>query len=235
MLTDSIVLDFVKSELGYPFTEIELCDKDILHRLKTFMLRYFSRGVPLYKYVVINTADPKTKVDERNTYEILDKDNAGIIDVFDVISDNEVVMSLNILGSQGLQYSDLPNWYSAYQARATGFLTTNWYQIFEFTPPNFIAIRPGNTIPSNFAVCYEAQHVCFETIPPIEEPLIFDMSIAYIKRNIGTIRSKYATVETQFGAINLNWEQWKTEGNELWDRCMEKLDKKPPRVILDIG
>lgn len=235
MLTDSLVLDHVKCELGYPFTEIELADKDILHRLKTFMLRYFSKGVPHIKFKLINTADPKTKVDERNTYEILDPDNAGILDVFDVISDNEVVMSLNILGSQGLQYSDLPNWYAAYQARAIGFLTTNWYQIFEYRPPNIICIRPGNTIPNNFLVCYEAQHVCFETVPIIEEDLLLDMAIAYIKRNIGTIRSKYATVETQFGNISLNWEQLKTEGNELWEKCMEIINKKAPRVILDIG
>lgn len=235
MLTDSIVLDFVKTELGYPFTEIELTDTDILKRAKTVLTRYFSPGCPVYKYKLINTGDPTVKADERNTFLILDPDNAGILSVFDVISNNEVLMSLNILGSQGLQYSDLPNWYAAYQARSTGFLTTNWYQIFEFSHPYYLSIRPGNTVPSNLLICYEAQHVRFETVPTIREALLLDLIIAYVKMNIGTIRSKYAQLETQFGSINLNWEAIKSEGKELWDASREKLEKMIPRTIIDIG
>lgn len=235
MLTDSIVLDFIKGELGYPFTEIELADNDILHRTKEFTLkRYFSPFVPVYKMKLINTSDPATCVG-RNKYIILDQDNAGILSVFDVVTENEVVMSLNILGSQGLEYSDLPNWYAAYQARATSFLTTNWYQIFEFEHPNYISVRPANTVPSKILVCYEAQHVRFETVPAYREAEFLDLAISHIKMNIGVIRSKYAQVETQFGSINLNWETIKSDGKELWDATMERLKKIPPRIVLDIG
>jgi hypothetical protein len=236
MLTDSSILEAIKFELGYPFTEIELFDKDILYRSKKIVLtRYFSKYVPVYKYLLINTTDPLVQTSESNRFKIIDPDEAGILTVFDVITDNAVIMSSNILGSQGLSYSDLPGWYAANQNRATQMLTTNWYTIFEFIHPMYIDIRPTMTIPNQFMVCYEAQHVNFESVPAYKEPYIIDLATAYIMKNISRIRSKFQTIESTFGEIRLNWEELKSDGKELWDTTIEKLEKVPPRVIIDIG
>lgn len=236
MLTDSKVLEFIKDELGYPFTEVELADEDILRRTKKQTLPvYFSPYVPVYKYLRINVCDKTYATEDSNRFRIVDPDGAGILSVFDVITENEVVKSLTILGSQGCTYSELPSWYSAYQQRQTQFLTTNWYQIFEFEHPYYLSIRPSMTIPNDILVCYEAQHVCFETIPTYREEEFLDLAVARIKMNIGAIRSKYSTLETQFGQINLNWETIKSDGKELWDATKERLRKIAPRVTLDIG
>lgn len=236
MLTDSKVLQYIKDELGWPFTEVELADQDILRRTKTQTLTsYFSPYVPVYKYLRINTSDSTYTTENSNRFRIVDPDDAGILSVFDVITENEVVKSLTILGSQGCSYSEIPSWYSAYQQRQTAFLTTNWYQIFEFEHPFYLSIRPSMTIPTDILVCYEAQHTCFETIPTYREAEFLDLATARIKMNIGAIRSKYASLETQFGNINLNWETIKSDGKELWDATIERLKKIAPRVMIDIG
>jgi len=236
MLSNASVLETIKFSLGYPFTEIELLDSDIIYRAKNVILkRYFSQYVPVFKYQVIYTTDPNVQTASRTRYKILDPDDAGILSVFDVITDNEIIMSLNIMGSNGLSYSDLPNWYSNYYARATQMLTTNWYSTFEFVHPNFIDIRPGMTLPKRVLVCYEAQHTMFETIPAYRESLFLDLAIGYIKLNIAEIRSKYQTIETQFGEIKLNWDTIKADGKELYDATMVKLEKIPPRVVFDAG
>lgn len=236
MLTNSSVLETIKFGLGYPFTEIELLDKDIIYRTKEVVLkRYFSPYVPVYKYQMINTTDPNVQTDARTRFKIMDPDNAGILSVYDVITDNSVIMSLNIMGSMGLSYSDLPNWYSSYYARQTMMLTTNWYSIFEFVHPIYVDLRPGFSIPNRFLVCYEAQHTSFESVPAYRESMFLDLAIAYIKLNIAEVRSKYQTIETQFGEIKLNWDAMKADGKELWDATIARLEKIPPMVMLDAG
>lgn len=236
MLTNSTVLEFIKFSLGHPFTEIELLDKDIIYRAKEVVLkRYFSNYVPVYKYLPIDTMNPDNQTGSRNRYKINDSEGAGILTVFDVITDNEIIMSLNIMGSLGTSYTDLPNWYASYYARATQMLTTNWYSIFEFIHPIYVDIRPGMSLPKRFMVCYEAQHCAFESIPAYRESLFLDLASAYIKLNIAEIRSKYQTIETQFGEVKLNWDTIKSDGKELWDNTIAKLEKIPPRVVLDAG
>lgn len=236
MLTDSSVLEFIKFGLGYPFTEIELMDKDILYRCKKVVLqRFFSKYVPVYKYLVINREDENVKTSASNRFKILDPDNAGILSVYDVITDNVIFQGGSIMGSFGMSYDQLPNWYIDYQNRATISLTTHWYQIFEFIHPIYIDIRPNMSIPHRFMVCYEAQHVNFESIPAYRESLFLELALAYIQLNISVIRRKYQTIETTFGEVKLNWEDIKADGKELWDNTIAKLELIPPRVIVDVG
>lgn len=236
MLTDNTVLEYIKINLGYPFTEIEILDKDIIYRLKEYLLkRYFSIYVPIYKYFLVNRNNIELQTNIPNRFKIIDPDNAGILTVFDIISDNEIIKSLGIMGSQGVAYSDLPNWYSMMYSKGTQMLTTNWYQTFEFIHPYYIEVRPRATLPLQFLVCYEAQHICFETIPAYREPLFLDLALAFIKMNIAEIRSKYQSIETQFGEIRLNWDTIKADGKELWENTITKLEKIAPKVIVDIG
>jgi len=236
MLTNSDVLEFIKFGLGHPFTEIELLDKDIIYRCKSVVLkRYFSPYVPVYKYLLVNTTDPNVQTGETNRYKIIDPDGAGILDLFDLITDNEIIISSNIMGSQGVGYSNLPNWYADYMARRTSMLTTNWYTVYEFIHPMYVDLRPKMTIGNRFMACYEAQHVMFETIPTYRESMFLDLALGYIKKTIGDIRAKYQTIETQFGEVKLNWETIKTDGVTLWDSTIERLEKIPPRVMIDFG
>lgn len=236
MLTNSSVLESVKFNLGHPFTEIELLDNDIIYRCREIVLkRYFSKYVPVYKFQLINTGNVDHRTEYKNRFKILDPDNAGILSVYDVITKNEILMSLNLMGSMDLPYSELPNWYAQYNDRRTSMLTTAWYSIFEFIHPIYIEIRPEMTIGEQFMACYEAQHSSFETIPAYRESLFLDLVNGYIMMNISRIRMKFTTLETVFGNIQLNWEEYKAEGKELWDNTIMKLEKIPPRVIVDIG
>lgn len=236
MLTNSSVLEAIKFSLGFPFTEIELLDEDIIYRVKNILLkRYFSPFVPVYKFKVINTTDTTVTTSTSNRYKIIDEDEAGILSVFEVIDDTEIYINSGIIGSQGVSYSELPAWYESYIAKRTTTLTTNWYSIYQFIHPMYIEIRPKMTIAKKFMVCYEAQHTSFETIPTYRESLFLDYAIGYIKKSIAEIRSKYETIGTSFGEVKLNWERLENDGKELFDRTTERLNKIPPRVIIGIG
>lgn len=236
MLTHSSVLEFIKFGLGFPFTEIELMDKDILYRAKEVVLkRFFSKYVPVYKFLIIDTTDPNVQTPEGNRFKILDKENAGILSVFDVIDNSAIFSNVSPMGTMGLSYDSLPNWYIEQQNMNTIDLTSPWYKIFEFVHPIYIDLRPKMFASTRFMVCYEAQHTSFESIPAYRESLFLELALSYIQLNISTIRRKFQTIETTFGEVKLNWEDIKADGKELWDNTILRLEKIPPRVIIDIG
>jgi len=237
MLTDNVLLSHIKGNLGYPFTEIELLDKDILHYSKDIVLRkFFSPYYPAIKFHKMSLDDPDVKTDVDNRFKILDPDNAGIIEIIAVLRDYSALMYFGSVDFYGtLTYSAIPDWaMRAVQSQLT-MSNSAFNSTHQLIYPNYIELRPPRFYQSgDILVIYEAEHVNFNHIPTYAEQYLMDLCLAYIKRIIGQIRGKYSELSTVFGNININYSEMKQEGQELWDKVMEHITTKPPYNMIEI-
>ena len=239
MINDSYVLDYIKSNLGFPFNFIEISDTEILDYVRKFTLKEFSHYFPDRARVSENLDLQKYKVPETaNEFYIFDPLNLEIMNVVDVLMD---ASSLYLFGYPligPLTYSQLPDWTLEVDKTVSLLSFSDYNMTFEFRHPNIVRISPAAIAKGNVTFQYERiQPPDFSGVPVEMEVLFCQLALADIEIMIGRIRKKYGdgNIKTPFGDIPLGAEIY-DEGKEMKDKIISQLEANLiPNVVIDVG
>ena len=239
MLNSNRVISFVKSKLGFPFTEIEIEDQQILDFVTEFSLREFSHYSPELKRINLNVNLESNRVSGRaNEYYINDPEGLEILNVKEIYFNAGNLMlhghpPMGPMTHLGLREFVL-------QAEMANQLKSfsSFDYTFEFQHPNIIRISPTptNTQSSDITIEYErTQNSDFSGISNDLQLFFLEFCAADIMMKIGSIRKKFQNIHTPFGEIPLQDSIYE-EGKELKREIVEKLSLGPMlNKIVDFG
>lgn len=238
MLNIGRVLDYVKSELGFPFIEIELEDDKILEYIVKFTLREFSYYVPNIKKIGLNLDLAANIVPGRsNEFYINDPEGIEILNVKQIYPKLAEYLIHGQPPMGALSFGELKNW--AVDNELSGMLKSysSFDMTFEFTHPNIVRISPVVNNAGTITVEYERmQPEDFSGIPNEYQWLFQDLALADIMIILGRIRKKYGgQIRSPWGEIPLG-DEILDEGKEKKREILEKLSLGPVlNVIFDKG
>lgn len=239
MLNQNKVLKYVKTELGFPFTFVELSDEQIIEHVTEYTLNEFSRYVPHDKKLNIDLTLENNKVPGRqNEFYIYDDEGLEILNVKELIFDATDYYFFNHPVMGPMSYGELPSWMLQTEMANQTRTYSDWNRTWDFIHPNVIRISPVMTLPNRVLVEYETvQPKDLRGIPNEFQTLFCQLASADIGLIIGKIRSRYGsgTLNTPFGEIPLD-NSIQDESKEKREKIIEKLeDKMKPNIVMDIG
>lgn len=236
MLTWDFVLKRIKDELALPFQELEKTDEEIIEYCQDNALRKFSWYFPETKRLPIDTRDVNIQVEGiSNEYYIIDDDDRDIYGVTEFIPEDGENFFLGAPILPPFGFNEVPNW----ALKDFEFGNTkpfSWYSYtHEFHPPNRFRITPSYL--GNAVVEYERLHAPdLSSISAEFHDLFVDLCYGMFAMMIGRIRKKYNPIATPFGEIQINADEIYTDGQEVYNRTIEKLDGGArPNIVMDVG
>jgi len=225
MLNASRLLEYIKSNIGFPWQFIELTDTEILEHVTKFTLRTFAHYFPDENTIGYDLGATANKVPNKaNEYYIFDPDNREVLNVSHVYFPlgNYVMFGHPPIGP--LSFGELGSWVLNVEMAGWVKSFSSWNYTVVFKHPNIFSIRP--TPQSDvIAVEYERQHAeDFSTIPNDIQMYFCELALADMMMLIGRIRKKYGDggLKTPFGDINLSTDIYE-EGKEKRAEVIEKL------------
>ena len=125
MLSQALVLKYIKRHLKVPWQKLEMTDEDIMEHINEFVLkRKFSKYLPDMRTTIIDTTSGAYQTEKSTEYIIYDEDNMDIINVVEMIPTNElVIFGHPVVGS--FSYDALPDWYLRATEARTTWLTSD--------------------------------------------------------------------------------------------------------------
>lgn len=103
---------------------------------------------------------------------------------------------------------------------------------FRFIPPKEILFDislQGKTI----IIECKAEHSNLTSLPSdIYFEFLRPLTYAEVLESIVGMRKKYKSIATPFGQIELNWEELKSDADQIKSSIQEKLDSLPPEVLI---
>lgn len=232
MLTKTYLLESIKTRLGHPHFGIEIPDEKIWAEVVNKAIPLFSKYVPhtAFKHLTAADRDPNIPT----LYYLNNED--GVISVKNVLLPQSIAF---VTGHPWLfvpNYDNIPE----YIIQIDKARTTERYSVFniswEFIPPNKLYIYPSRVSNFTFLVRYEKNHPKdLSTIPTRFITDFIELTLAIVKEMIADYRSKYQTISTPFGEINLNVDAMKSEAIETRDKILERLSQLPPNTIVEIA
>lgn len=250
MLNESRVIKYVKSNLGFPFQQIEMEDEQIIDYIKEFTLREYSRYMPELRRLGLDITNTALQVPNRaSEYYLNDLDDREIISVKSMLVSSSAyfifghppyggsgIVPAGVAGGGMMQ--DLKDWALSVEngMMARKFSWLNY--TYEFMHPNMLRISPDpqDTGDKYVTIEYERmQSTDFSGIPNEFQSIFLDLALADIMILIGRIRKKYGdgTLRTPFGEIPLGSEVG-DEGKEKKRELIEKLEANLiPNIIVD--
>jgi hypothetical protein len=238
MLNASRLLQFIKTEIGFPWQFIEMTDEEILDHVTKYTLRTFAQYFPDIITIGYNLGATANKVPNKaNEFYLYDADNREILSIVHVYFPlgNYVMFGHPPIGP--LSFGELQQW--ALDVEMAGWVKSfsSWNYTVVFNHPNIFSIRPT---PKDdvVAIEYERQHaVDFSTVPNGFQMYFLELALADIMMLIGRIRKKYGDggLKTPFGDINLSTDIYE-EGKEKRAEVIEKLSNGSiPNVVISFG
>ncbi|GIU69209.1 MAG: hypothetical protein KatS3mg002_0445 [Candidatus Woesearchaeota archaeon] len=239
MLTPARVLEYVKTQLGYPFVQIELDDEKIIQYLSTYTLRELSYYIPFVKrmYLDFKTAE---KVEGRaNEYYLEDDEGLEIMGVKDIYFNRGDFAFLGHPFFGPFSLSDINNWALSIESSMMIQTFSDFNFTFEFRSPNILRISSFIiTSAGGCTVEYETiQPSDFSGIPNELQSDVLEFCLADVMILLGRIRKKYGDgqLRTPFGEIPLGSDVL-DEGKEKKRDLKEKFERLSyPNVIIDHG
>lgn len=238
MLNTNRVLDYIKTNLAFPFQQLELEDVDILRYVTTYTLREFSMYFPDIQKVYLNFASDTYRVpNSTNEYYISDPQGIEIINVVEVYFgvEEEYIHGHPAFGP--FTHGELPDWTLATTMARDTKLFSSFDKTFEFRHPNVIRISPAQTSGSCTIEYERIQPADFRGIPNEFQIMFCELALADVMIMLGRIRKKYGdgTLRTPFGEIPLGSEIF-DEGKEKKREIIEKLvNGTLPNVVIEFG
>jgi len=235
MLNPTLVLNYIKENVSFPFQVLEMTDDEILNYLNNYIVTKFSYFVPDKNKIGMHLGDPIHRTNIENEFYIFDPDNRTIIGFVEVIPD----LSTSIISGHPTfgtgSFDNLPQFmYNVERSRNTakwGFIPE---PIFEFQPPNIIRTLPTYT--DTITLIYERTHsTTYNSIPIWAESYFLDYCLGHIQILLGNKRKKFSSLQTPYGEVPLNADEIKSDGKDLVDKIEEKLQMYNPSIIIDIG
>jgi len=226
------ILDFIKRSLGTELNLLELSDDEIIQGLREDVLSRFSNHVPTKEYILIdhsNLVKSENAATPQYTYKLSVAEGKIILDIFEVYLPssgfhNEVISEIIEGSYEGAIDAVITN--TMMDAIKSIGVQNTW----EFVPPDLIIfdqeIRAA-------VVVYNTVHEDLTTIrPDLYYEIFRPMCLQNVLYRLIKLRSKYDTLNTPFGPINLNIQDLKEEYASLTDKIETKLLSLPPDHLL---
>lgn len=224
--TYNSILGYIKRNLGAKVNLLEMTDDEIIDGIKEDVIPYFSQYIPDSKYVLITDAnrEPSQIGYGLYRYTIPLSPNTYVIDILDAyqLQSNSVMDDYGYLVINSTDLIDVA--ISNKLQDIAKYLST--YQTWEFIPPNIIqfdlAIGPGSIV--NYCI----NHLDLDTIlPDYFETVFKPLCLAFVKKWLSALRSKYSNLSTPFGQIEMNWDKLDAEWKEEFTELEQKLLRSP--------
>lgn len=239
MLSINDVLDYVKTNLGFPFMHLELTDAQIIDYIQKNTVKEYSYYIPQVWKVPLNTDLAAARVPGMsNEFFIWDPQGLEILNVI------ELYMSASDLYFYGhppigpMCAGELGDWALAVHNSMTTKMFSTWDVTFEFRHPNIVRISPSDGNHGMITVEYERQQpIDLSGIPNDLQMYFKDLALGDIMIVIGRIRKRYGggNLKTPFGDIPLESEIF-DEGKELKSKTIETMERLYiPNVRIDHG
>lgn len=228
MLNQNDVLNFIKTNLAFPFQFIEMEDDKILEYIVSYTIKEYSHYFPDVTTIGYNLKYPQNKVPGKaNEFYIQDELGLEILDIKSIIFRMGQMVMFGHPPLGPLSLGELPQWTLAVETAGWIKTYSNWNYTYEFKHPNIVRISPTPVSEDICVIEYERMHdPSFSTITNDLGATFLDLCLADIMIVIGRIRSKYAeggALNTPFGNVPLNGTQLYDEGKEKKREIIEKL------------
>ena len=238
MLTQSEVLSYIKTNLGWPFMHLELEDDKIIEYVTTNTLKEFTYYVPQIWKTNLNLSIPSNKVDGiQNEFYIHDPQGLEILNVVELYTRSTQLMIHGHPPLGPMSQGELANWALDVHNSMTTKMFSSFDITFEFRHPNIIRISPVPTEAAESVIVeYEReQPKDLSGVPNDLHEYYKKLALADIMIVIGRIRKRYGNMRTPFGEIPLEAEIFE-EGKEMKREVMETLERLYiPNIRLDHG
>jgi len=240
MLSQNLVLSYIKDNLGFPFQKLELEDEKILEYIIDHTLKEFGYYVPQVWKTSLNLNSDANKVPGvGNEFYIFDDQGLEILNVIDFYSSASELYLHGHPPIGALSMGELKDWALAVSNAMTVKMFSSFDYTFEFRHPNIIRISPLPT--SSIGVItieYERQQPPdLSGIPNDLHQYYKKLALADIMIVLGRIRKKYGggNLRTPFGEIPLDAEILE-EGKEMKREVLETLERLYiPNIRIDHG
>jgi len=200
MLTMTDTIRYIEANIGYKFRDIEIDDNEIMDAIINHTLPVFSSYFPCQYRKFLTPCDrvPDTmnqffidSTDPQEPYEILGVSQIYVGDYNNLGYDTSMILGYNYASGFSNIFANL------------GRMAINPV-VFEFIPPNRVEIRP-NSYKTNFLIELKVVHPPhLRTIHPGMEEYFKRLALYDIQIYLYNIRSRFQTLNTPFGQIDLN-------------------------------
>ncbi len=237
MLNMSRVLNYIKTNLGFPFQTLELEDDTVTDYIKEYTLRTWSQYFPEKKKMSLDLQDATLLAESRqNEFYLEEPSGLEMLNVIDILfpASRWYAMGHPPIGT--FTFGDIEYFSLNALKAADAMQFSDWDYTFEFIHPNIVRISPD---PTHNAYCV-VEYECMQTsdLSGISNDLqmyFCRLALADIKIVIGSSRKKYGTIRTPFGEINVDAEL-ATEGKEERTTLLEQLSSGSHyNIVFDIG
>ena len=239
MLNQNTVLNYIKTNLAFPFQMIEFTDEKILEYISTYTAKEFSYYFPEVRTIGVNLTLPQNKVPGKaNEFYIFDEQGLEILGIRNIFFSMSNWMFHGHPPLGPLSLGELPNWALAVETAGWVKQFSNWDYTYEFKHPNVVRVSPTPNSEQWVAVEYEReQHPSFSGITSELQMYFMQLCLADIMILLGRLRKKYSdgNIKTPFGDIPLNAEIG-DEGKEMKRDIIDKLTAGSlPNLVLSFG
>jgi len=236
MLDQSRVLDYIKRNLGFPFSHLELSDTEIIEYVTTHTIRTFSKYIPWVQNIPMNLTLESLKVPERQNEFLIPAGSDEILNVRNVYFTGSDLYFFGHPYLGPLSYDALPDFALQVHKAMSTKMFSSFDKTIEFRHPNVLRISPVPTNTSYITVeCELVQPADLSQVPNEFQDIFCELSLADIMIALGRIRAKYGgQLRTPFGEIPINAEILE-EGKTMRRELIEKLETVPVGVIIDFG
>lgn len=239
MLNESLVLEYVKAELGFPFQPLEFDDSEILKYIQNFTIPTFSHYAPQKQKMNLSFINPRSQVPGRSNEFYLEEPNGiEILNVVGMYLDQSNYIIHGHPPISSFSQKGLEQWALDVHTSMTQKMFSMWDYTYEFSHPNILRISPTPTPTyNNCAIEYERmQPKDFRGIPNDLRTLFLELCLADTMIRVGRVRKRYGDgqLRTPFGEIPLSAEILE-EGKEKRREVIEMLEKCTPNLVIDFG
>ena len=236
MLTWNVILTRIRDELCLPNHLLEKTNEEIVAYLKESALRRICDFVPDVNTISMDTTDTNVWVPNKaNEFYVVDPDDREIFGILEMYTDysTDILFGKRFIASW--TFEEVPGFELSNMRSAGTKMFSDFYYMFEFKHPNIICIRPKYS--GSCTVEYERTHDPeLSTIQKLYESMFIDLCLGMFMKNIGRLRTRYSNIQTAFGEIQLNGEDIKNEGNEIYQAAIEALNRTVlTNVVMDRG
>lgn len=225
------VLGYIKINLG-SLNKLEISDDDLIYNLKSQVLPFFSQYSGCKKFKAVNDNNLIQSLTGQPMYQ------------YRIPLDPEeyIINVINVYFSNTGNLLDLSTPFINSPESAMDALIANSYidMIKSMQAANTWEFLPPDVLLFDFSVGfiileYTTVHTDLKTIDPDKYQLIFKkLCLANVKIWISSNRSKFENLTTPFGALTLNWEAMKAEGQTEREECTQLLNILPPEMLLHL-
>ena len=225
-------LQFIKTRLGYPTVSLELDDETISQIIKYEALLMFEQYCPDVGQYSFSKNSKKYRI-KRNLYWVIDKNDREVFWVQNVIPEQSELLANSYPYTLPIvSYDNIP---TTLEEMNKAHIQMQWGKQLSWwqeEQSNRVWIFSDDGLSSRYIITYTRSHSPDLSSISREYAIDFNnIALGYTMMAIGNIRSKYSSIGTPLGDIQIGGSELVSQGQELINTTVEKLNTTKPRFI----